>query len=103
MLVVLGLFSHKVSAQGFIDPTGGGTLDSLLEQIVNVVIFISFPIIILMLVYTGFLFVQAQGNPAKLSEARKVFMWTLIGAFIILAAETLKDVVYSTVTEIRQE
>jgi len=96
------LTATRVNA-GFIDPFGPGTeLSDILETIVNVVIFIAFPLIVLMLVYTGFLFVQAQGNPAKLAEARKVFIWTLIGAFVILAAETLKDVVVDTVQEIRQ-
>jgi len=85
-------------ADGFINPLrGGGDLDGVLNTVVDVVIFILIPIIILMLVYTGFLFVQAQGNPAKLSEAKKAFVWTLVGAFVILAARALKEAVVATV------
>jgi hypothetical protein len=89
-------------ASGFTNPLkgGSGSIDSLLNTVIDVVIFMLVPVIILMLVYSGFLFVQAQGNPAKISEAKKVFVWTLIGAFVILAARELKEVVVATVNSL---
>jgi heme/copper-type cytochrome/quinol oxidase subunit 2 len=101
LLITLTLGTRVASAQNFVNPLGSGSsIESLLNTIIDVVIFILIPVIVLMLVYTGFLFVQAQGNPAKLSEARKVFVWTLVGAFVILAARALKDAVVATVSSL---
>lgn len=88
---------YRVLANTFLNPIRSTSIEDLLNTIITVVIFILFPVIVLMLVYTGFLFVQAQGNPAKLNEARKAFIWTLVGAFVILAARTLQEVIVDTV------
>lgn len=54
-------------------------------------------IIILMLVYCGFLFVTAQGNAEKVSTARTALLWTVIGAIILLGATVIEGVITSTV------
>jgi hypothetical protein len=97
-VAMLTFGARIVSAQNFVNPLStGSSLEALLLKIVDIVIFMLIPVIVLMLVYTGFLFVQAQGNPAKISEAKKVFVWTLVGAFVILAAQTLQVVIKDTV------
>lgn len=55
------------------------------------------PIVVIMLLYAGFLFIMAQGNTEKLSEAKKVLMYTIIGAAIILGAKGLAIVMQSAV------
>lgn len=69
--------------------------------VLDAVALILFPIIVLMLVYCGFLFVKAQGEPAGITEARKVFFWTLIGGLIILGAKAISLAIAATVTEIQ--
>jgi|GEM_PF-513110 len=54
-------------------------------------------IVVLMLIYCGFLFVTAQGNQEKLTTARTALMWTVIGAIILLGAATIEGVITSTV------
>ncbi len=54
-------------------------------------------IIILMLVYVGFLFVTAQGNDSKISEARTALLWTVVGALILLGAQAISLGIQSTV------
>lgn len=74
-----------------------GDLWSFLGKIISSVVYILFPILVLMLVYTGYLFVAAQGNPAKLQEAKKAFVWTLIGGFVVLGAQALSMAIKSTI------
>lgn len=75
------------------------TLPDLLFAILNAVVLFLFPIVVLMIVYTGFLFVRAQGNPGKIEEARRALLWTLVGGLVVLGsyaiAMTLQDTVES--------
>ena len=54
-------------------------------------------ILVLALVYTGFLFVVAQGNQEKISSARSALMWTVIGGLVLLGAEAIGLVISATV------
>lgn len=73
-------------------------LDSLLTLVTTK---IAPPIIVLFLVYAGFLFVTAQGNDEKLESAKNVFKWTIIGAAILLGAELLSKAIIQTIINIR--
>ena len=81
----------------FTNPLQSATLEDFLLAILNVVVYIMYPIIVLMIVYTGFLFVSAQGNPAKLQEARRALIWTVIGALVILGSKALALAIKGTV------
>lgn len=88
------------SSQGvtLINPLGAGTsLPILLKDILQFVVQIGTVIIILMLVYVGFLFVTAQGNDSKISEARTALLWTVVGALILLGAQAISLGIQSTV------
>lgn len=81
-----------------INPLNAGTsLDALLGGILDIVIRIGTVVVILMIVYVGFLFVAAQGNDAKLIAARKALLWTLVGALILLGAKAIQVGITATV------
>jgi len=81
-----------------INPLGAGTnLQTLLNQILAFVVRIGAIIVILMLVYVGYLFVIARGNSGKLEEARKSLLWTIIGALILLGAQVISLGIQATV------
>lgn len=87
-------------AQVFDNPLGKIEMQVFLEMILKAVILILFPIIVLMVVYTGFLFVSAQGDPTKLATAKRMFVWTVVGAIIVLGAQMLSFAVRATVDDI---
>ncbi len=74
------------------------SLPALLGKILDAAVIILTPLVVLMLVYSGFLFVKAQGNPEGLGEAKKTLMYVLIGAAIVLCAKGLSIFVQSTIT-----
>lgn len=82
---------------------GYTSIPDFLAAILDVVIKIAIPIIILMIVYSGFLFIKAQGKPEELVIARKSIMWTLVGAAVILGASLLSYAIQGTVDEIRRD
>ena len=94
-------FIHIVNAGGFPNPLRVDSLEALLTAVLNIIIYMSFPIIVLMIVYTGFLFISAQGNPQKIEAARKALIWTVIGGLIVLGAKALAVGIEATVRALR--
>jgi len=84
------------------NPIAETHLYCLLHDILGAFILIVFPIVVLMLVYSGFLFVSAQGNGTKLEEAKKWFFWVVVGGLIILGSQALSWAIESTVNDILQ-
>ncbi len=82
---------------------GYTSIPDFLSAILDIVIKIAIPIIILMIVYSGFLFVKAQGKPEDLVTAKKAIMWTLVGAAVILGASLLSYAIQGTVDEIKRD
>ncbi len=62
------------------NPLGGiNSFCGLIKAILTAVIQIGIPIAVLFIVYAGFKFVLARGNPAALQQAREGLMYTLTG------------------------
>jgi heme/copper-type cytochrome/quinol oxidase subunit 2 len=79
------------------NPISVNTLDDLIDQILGVVVQIGLPVVAVAIVYAGFLFVTARGNETQLTNAKKAFLWTVIGAAIVLGAFVIKTAIKSTV------
>lgn len=73
----------------------------LLQALLGVVVQVGIPLIALAIVYSGFLFVKAQGNESELSEAKKTLYWTVIGAAIVLGAFVISGVIKTTIDQLK--
>ena len=80
----------------------GDSLESFLGNILDFVIRIGAIIVVLMLVYVGYLFVIAQGKEEKIREARQTLLWTLVGALILLGAKAISVAITETVKALGQ-
>ena len=81
-----------------VNPLGSGaTLNSLVTSVLQFVVRIGAIIVVFMLIYVGYLFVVAQGNETKITEARKALQWTVIGALILLGAQAIATGIQATV------
>lgn len=76
---------------------GGGNLESFLNSILAVVIRIGTVVVILMMVYVGYLFVAARGEPGEITKARQALLWTVVGALILLGAQVIAIGIRATV------
>ncbi len=54
-------------------------------------------IVVLMIIWAGFLFVTAQGNDTKLSKAKNAFMYSVIGTVILLGSWVIASTIKETV------
>ncbi|MFZ2049007.1 MAG: hypothetical protein WAV25_01795 [Minisyncoccia bacterium] len=81
---------------------GGGNLEELFVAILNgVVIPIGAVAVVLGFIYTGFLFVKAQGNDKELPQARGALLNTVIGAIILLGAGVIANVIGNTINQLK--
>ncbi len=79
----------------------GSDLPHFITSIVNFVLLVGIPIIALAIIYSGFLFVMAQGNAEKLSKAKKTLLYTLIGAALLLGAFVVANAISGTVDAVK--
>ncbi len=66
----------------------------------KVMVMVALPIISLFIVYSGFLFVKAQGNEEQLSKAKTNLLYVIIGSLLILGAWVIATLIGGTVTQI---
>jgi hypothetical protein len=82
------------------NPIKVDTIGQFIEIILNAVLVIGVPIVALAIVYCGFLFVKARGNGEEIKKAKGAFMYTIVGAFLLLGAWVLAKAIGVTVNEI---
>ena len=83
------------------NPLKFSTIDQLITAIMGIVIQIMIPVITVMIIYTGFLFVTARGDVAKITTAKQTFLYVIIGAAIMLGAFVIKTAITGTVEELK--
>jgi hypothetical protein len=81
--------------------SGVDTIPKLVEIIIDAVVQIGVPVVALGIIYSGFLFVKAQGKPEAIKTAKEVFMWTIVGAVIILGAFVILEIVQGTIDQLK--
>lgn len=79
------------------NPINAQTLNGLIKTILEGILKIGIPIIALAIVYCGFLFVSARGNPESIKKAKDALIYTLIGAAILLGAWAIAQLISNTV------
>ena len=99
ILIVVGLPAVALAAELY-NPIGTKDLATFLANLLKLVVQIAFPIVVLFIVYVGFLFVSSQGNPEKLKEAKAYFFWAVVGALLVLGAEALSRAIKATVSQL---
>ncbi len=85
---------------GLCNPLKVNSIQGLLVAVLGYVVQVGVVFIVLMLVFTGFKFAMAQGKPDELQKVRSMFLWTIVGALVILGAQAIAMGVSSTITAI---
>jgi hypothetical protein len=78
------------------------TIPKFIEALIEIVLIVGVPIVVLALIYVGFLFVSAQGKPEDITKAKKALLYTLIGATLLLGAFVIANAIGQTVDEIKK-
>ena len=70
----------------------------LIQTILTGVLKVGIPVVALAIIYCGFLFVKARGNPEELGKAKDALLYTIIGAAILLGSWAIAQMISATVT-----
>ncbi len=76
------------------------SINEFLLAILSVVIQYGALLIVFFIVFAGFKFVTAQGNTEKIAEARKMLLWIIIGAFVLLGAYVIRAAICGTLAQL---
>jgi hypothetical protein len=80
-----------------VNPLAFTSITGLLQALLNMVIVISIPIVVFFIIYSGFLYVTAQGTPEKLQNANRSLMYAIIGGVVIVGSVVILEIVQNTV------
>lgn len=84
----------------FANPLKVNTIQDAIKLFVNGIVRIAIPVIVIFFLWSGLSFVLALGNPDKISKAKNMFFYTVIGTLLILGAWTITNAIIGTVNSI---
>jgi type IV secretory pathway VirB2 component (pilin) len=77
------------------------SLTGILKAVLtNIVMPIAAVVVVLAIIYSGFKFVTANGNPGEIDKAKTGLLYVLIGALILLGAEGISKAIEGTLSSI---
>ncbi len=68
------------------NPLSANTFTELVNNIISFLFYISFPIGALMISISAFIFLTSGGNPEKVTKAKNLIIWTIVGIIVIWMA-----------------
>jgi hypothetical protein len=77
--------------------TGFPTIQDLFLGILDVIIVIATPIVVIFIIFAGFKYVTAKGNPSKIQEANNALMYAIIGGILIIGARAIALIIKNLV------
>lgn len=97
---VVGGIGTGGSSVAIQNPVTYSTFSGFMEAILDIVVKIGAPIAIVMVIYSGMLFVLAKGNEEKLTEAKRALLWSLVGTVVLLGAAIIANAIDATIQQI---
>lgn len=84
------------------NPIRYDTFSEFVEAVIKAAVEILMPFVVLAFIYSGFLFVKAQGKEDEITKAKTAIYWSVIGAFILLGAWGFAQIIDMTVSKLTQ-
>jgi hypothetical protein len=82
------------------NPINVTSIPQLIKKVLEAMIKIGIPLLVIMIVYSGALYLFARGNQTKIGAAHDMFLYTLVGGAILLGAWALSELIYDTLIDL---
>jgi len=90
---LITFFVFGVASQCFAitipNPIKAGSIPELIKTIVDLIFYIAVAVVPLMVVIGGIMFMMAAGEPQKVSKAKNVLLWSIVGMAVILLSRAI--------------
>ena len=80
------------------NPIKYDTFSDFVSAVIKAAVDILMPFVVLAFIWSGFLFVKAQGKEKDLEDAKKAITYSVIGAFILFGAWGFAQIIGTTVS-----
>lgn len=80
-----------------VNPLSVSSLDGLLDLLMKILLQIGIPVVTFMIIWSGFLFIKAQGKESEVTKAKENLKWVLIGTAIVLGVGSILAIIRTTV------
>lgn len=90
--------SSKALAAALENPLAYTSIIDVLNAILDILLIFALPIIIFFIVFAGFKYVTARGNPGEIQKANQALTYALIGGAIVLGARVIGGVISATIS-----
>lgn len=92
------LYAQSVQAAGvYSNPTPWNTVAEFIAAALEIALEIGVLVLVVMIIYSGFMFVTSHGNAEKLKKAKHSLTWAIIGGALILGAWALSVAINETI------
>jgi hypothetical protein len=92
--------SGKELQIGIKNPLKVNSVADVMKVFFDVLVQLGSVAVVLAIIYAGFLFVVAKGNPEELKKAKTTLYWTIIGALVLLGAQVIAKVIENTLNKL---
>lgn len=80
----------------FPNPLGGvNTISDLLNKIIDGLILFASPVVVVMFIYAGYLYLSSAEDPKNITKAKDTMLYTVLGYGIILIAKGIGLIIQS--------
>lgn len=87
-------------SQSLQNPLKFASFDEFFTGLLHIIVIFAIPIIILMIIYSGFMYVMARGSEEQVTKATRALTYAVLGGLIILGAELILQVIQGTVSQL---
>ncbi len=94
------LASASAGVAVFENPIKAESIEMLLTMLLKFFVRVATVLCVIYMIWSGFLFVKAQGNEKELETAKRAFFFALIGTVLMLGAEVIATAIGRTVEDI---
>ena len=100
-----GRFAPKGKQPTLINPLGNdvNSVAALFDKLINVLIQVGLVVIVLAFLWAGFKFIFALGDEKAVTEAKNIFLYTVIGTGVLLGAKVIVTVIKGTVAAVSKQ
>lgn len=80
--------------------TGINSIQAFFLAILDILLVFAIPFVVFFIIYAGFLYVTARGNPGTIEQAHKALLYAIIGGLLIFGARAILAIITNTVNSV---
>lgn len=79
------------------NPLKTQSIQELIAQVLKLFYQVGLPLVVVMFIYAGFLYVTAGGDTGKVKRAHEALKYTVVGAVVVLGASVIAAIIKGTI------